>query len=181
MRPAFRRRLALKLRGGASRDWPTRREALVAGLALAAGAVAGVKIGQQELLGGPARTSSTPSPKPRPDVALLQDSLIEPRPGRWVDVAAFEEMVEGQPLRVSVGAFSTFLVRQGDRVSGVSSICSHLPCELVWNPKQAQLLCPCHNQSFDVRGEPVVESYSVPALARVRVQIVKGRVQVLGV
>lgn len=180
LRPAFRRRLALQLRGGAPRTMPTRREALVAGLALAAGAVAGVKIGQQELLGGGPR-SARPSPPPRAEVTVLADSVIDPRPGRWIDVAAFDEMVEGQPLRVNVGAFSAFLVRQGDLVTGVSSVCSHLPCELIWSARQARLVCPCHNQSFDVRGEPVVESYSVPALTRVRVQVVSGRVQVLGV
>jgi nitrite reductase/ring-hydroxylating ferredoxin subunit len=181
MAPGFRRRLALQLQGRQPRGFPTRRAALVAGLGLAVGAVAGVKIGQlqQEHEVPTVRTFNTPSatPSARPGAP----PVIDPRPGRWVDVGALTDMPEGQAFRVNVGSFSAYLVRQGDRVSGVSSICSHLPCELNSNPKLSVLVCPCHNQSFDLDGKPTRDDYPVPSLARVRVQVDKGRVQVRGV
>jgi nitrite reductase/ring-hydroxylating ferredoxin subunit len=121
------------------------------------------------------------TPSATPSAVRPAAQVIDPRPGRWVDVAALTDLPEGQAFRVNVGSFSAYLLRQGDKVSGVSSVCSHLPCELNSSPKQSLLVCPCHNQSFDLDGKPTRDDYPVPALARVRVQVEKGRVQVRGV
>jgi nitrite reductase/ring-hydroxylating ferredoxin subunit len=183
MAPGFRRRLAMELQGKPVRTFPTRRAALVAGVGLAVGAVAGVKIGQQQQVHPPVastmHTAVPPTYSPSPRSGAVP--VIDPRPGRWVDVAALADLPEGQAFRVNMGSFSAYLVRQGDKVSGVSSICSHLPCELDSDPRRSLLVCPCHNQSFDLDGKPTRDDYPVPYLARIRVQVENGRVQVRGV
>ena len=175
MSPAFRKRLEEMLE---RRRQPTvnRRSALVAGMAAAAGALGGVGISR--VLGvssgpGPAVTAKVPA-------QVHPVLVIDPRPGRWQEVAALTELPENQPVRVSGGAFNLFLVRQGDRVDALSTICSHLPCELQPVAGKGELLCPCHNASFDLRGQSLSETYPLPPLARGRVRIVAGRVQVMG-
>jgi nitrite reductase/ring-hydroxylating ferredoxin subunit len=106
--------------------------------------------------------------------------MMDPRPGRWKDVAALADLPEGQALRVDAGAFGAFLFRRGDQVSAVSSVCTHLPCELQWQGQRGVLLCPCHNQAFDSEGESMADPYPLPALPRVQVRVVDGRVQVFG-
>jgi nitrite reductase/ring-hydroxylating ferredoxin subunit len=167
MNPAFRKRLAQLLDDSPREGWLTRRAALVAGLGLAAGAATGGLVGRAL---EPAHTLSAGGGGP-----------INPIGGRWVDVAALTDLVEGQGKKVTAGSVGAFLFRHGDNVAAVSSICSHLPCELWWNQGQAQLDCPCHPASFTPDGRSTATRYPLPTLNTVHVRVTSaGRVEVLG-
>ncbi len=164
MSPAFRRRLASALERAPREDWVTRRAALVAGLGLAAGVAGGTLL---------ARTTEARVKPPG-------GQPIDPAGGRWIDVAAMSDLVEGQGKRVRAGAVGAFLFRRGDNVTAVSSICSHLPCELWWDHGSGHLACPCHPASFTPDGRPA-DPYALPALNPVHVRVTaEGRVEVLG-
>ncbi|HSR25207.1 MAG TPA: Rieske 2Fe-2S domain-containing protein, partial [Candidatus Eisenbacteria bacterium] len=91
------------------------------------------------------------------------------------------DLAEGVPRRVTAGAVGAFLVRRGDQVFAMSSYCTHLPCELVWQADRKLLNCPCHNLAFDVDGQSMREGYPLPALPFVKVRVRNdGRVEVLG-
>jgi nitrite reductase/ring-hydroxylating ferredoxin subunit len=167
MSPAFRKRLAMTLEQTPRDASMTRRMALVAGLGLAAGAATGGLLGR--------------STQPQTVARSAGGAVINPRPGRWVDVAGLSDLVEGQGHRVTAGAVGAFLFRRGDTVTGVSSICSHLPCELWWNANDTALACPCHPASFTSDGRPTQRDYHLPALSTVNVRVTAaGRVEVLG-
>ncbi len=132
------------------------------------------------------------APSRPPPVATTQPSAradasrgsIEPRSelARWVDTGLnITELAEGIPRRVSAGAVSAFVVRRGARVVGMSSLCTHLPCELVWQSNMKVLNCPCHDLNFDVNGRSMSEGYPLPALPLVKVRVRNdGGVEVLG-
>lgn len=163
MHPAFRKRLAQELDDTTRDSWVTRRTALVAGLGLAAGAASGVLLGRGG--GGP-------------EIAKAQ--VIEPANPLWVDVGALQDFPEGQGRRVSAGGVGAYVFRSGSTVSAVSSICSHLPCELTWDGADGHLVCPCHPAKFTQKGEPAVR-YSLEALSKVSVRVNdQGRVEVKG-
>ncbi|TAN32339.1 Rieske (2Fe-2S) protein [bacterium] len=166
MRPAFRRRLAQSLGSAPHNAWLTRRAALVAGIGLAVGAATGGLVSRaMEGTSSPQRPGGAP---------------ISPMNARWVDVAALEDLVDGQGKRVSAGAVSAYLFRHGATVTAVSSICSHLPCELQWNSGAGLLDCPCHPASFTPNGQSTY-AYPLPALDTVGVRVTAaGRVEVLG-
>jgi nitrite reductase/ring-hydroxylating ferredoxin subunit len=167
MNPAFRKRLAQALESAPKAPWMTRRAALVAGFGLAAGAVTG---GLLSRAAEPARTAPFKGGGP-----------INPIQGRWVDVAALADLVEGQAKRVAAGGVGAYLFRRGDSVTAVSSICSHLPCELLWDSGDSLLDCTCHPASFRPDGRPADPSYPLPALNTVNVRVTPaGRVEVLG-
>ena len=166
MHPAFRKRMAQALESAPSGGWLTRRAALVAGLGIAAGVATGSVL---------QRTFEPPSSY------LPGARLIKPSDGRWVDVGALADLVEGQGKRVTAGAVGAFLFRRGDTVKAVSSICSDLPCELHWNEGNSVLDCPCHPASFTQDGQPTKKAYSLPSLDLVSVRVTTtGRVEVLG-
>ena len=168
MNPAFRKGLEQAIESAPRAQWLTRRAALVAGLGVAAGAVTGGLLGRAM---EPALNAKAPAGGDR----------INPIGGRWVDVAAMSDLVEGQGMRVTAGSVGAFLFRRGDSVTGVSSICSHLPCELWWNGGQGLLDCPCHPASFTPAGKSTSTSYPLPALNTVNVRVTPaGRVEVLG-
>jgi cytochrome b6-f complex iron-sulfur subunit len=168
MNPAFRKRLEQALESAPTESWLTRRAALVAGFGIAAGAVTGGLLGRAMEPGAVATRVAGGDP-------------IDPIPGKWVDVAAISDLVEGQGQHVTAGSVGAFLFRRGDSVSGVSSICSHLPCELWWNRGPGLLACPCHPASFTPEGISTDKTYPLPALNTVHVRVTPaGRVEVLG-
>jgi nitrite reductase/ring-hydroxylating ferredoxin subunit len=165
MNPAFRKRLEGAVEAAPREPWLTRRAALVAGFGLAAGAVTGGWVARA--LEAAPRTKGV--------------GPINPIQGRWIDVAAIADLVEGQGKRVAAGGVGAYLFRRGDTVTAVSSICSHLPCELQWNGGSGSLDCPCHPASFMPDGKSTDQAYPLPALNAVHVRVtVAGRVEVLG-
>lgn len=167
MNPAFRKRLEHALESAPRDPWLTRRAALVAGFGIAAGVVTGGLVGRAM---EPSLTAKRVGGEP-----------INPIGGRWVDVVAMSDLVEGEGKHVTAGSVGAFLFRRGDSVTAVSSICSHLPCELWWNHGQALLDCPCHPASFTPDGKSTDTKYPLPALNTVHVRITTaGRVEVLG-
>jgi nitrite reductase/ring-hydroxylating ferredoxin subunit len=170
MTPAFRKRLAKALEQAPSEGWMTRRAALVAGLGLAAGAAGGGFLARAL---GPAQSAA--------NSGGAGGAVIDPRPGRWVDVGAVSDLVEGQGKRVTAGGVGAFVFRRGDSVTAVSSICSHLPCELSWDQTATVLACSCHPVSFSPDGESSDKAYPLPSLNKVQVRVTSaGRVEVLG-
>ena len=168
MNPAFRKRLEQALEAAPNEHWLTRRAALVAGFGVAAGAITGGLVGRAMEPG--VVTAQRPGGEP-----------VNPIPGRWVDVAALADLVDGQGKRVTAGSVGAFLFRRGDTVTAVSSICSHLPCELWWNRGNSVLDCPCHPASFTPDGKSTDPTYPLPALNTVHVRVTDtGRVEVLG-
>jgi nitrite reductase/ring-hydroxylating ferredoxin subunit len=168
MSPAFRRRLAQILDSVPREPRLTRRAALVAGLGVAAGAVAGGIVGK----------ALAPSPAP---VSLSASSPVVPTNGRWTDVGSLADFSEGQGTLVKAGAVGAFVFRRGETVTAVSSMCSHLPCELWWEGGSSLLECPCHPVSFTPDGKPSSPSYTLPALNEVKARVTAaGRVEVLG-
>ncbi len=167
MSPAFRQRLARVLANTPQRLWLTRRAALVAGLGVAAGALGGVLLG---------RTLEVPRTSPS-----AASKTINPIPGRWVEVAALVDLPEGQGVRVAAGAVGAYVFRRGQTVHAVSSLCSHLPCELDWRAGEGLLVCPCHQVTFTPEGQPTDRTYPLPGLHPVSVRVTAaGRVEVLG-
>ena len=169
MNPAFRKRLEQALESAPREPWMTRRAALVAGFGLAATAVAGGLVGRAL------------EPATAPGRPLASGGPVDPINGRWVDVAAMSDLVEGQGKRVTAGGVGAFVFRRGDTVTAVTSICSHLPCELWWNGGHGLLDCPCHPASFTPDGKSTDPTYPLPALNAVHVRVTAaGRVEVLG-
>lgn len=185
MSSAFRRRLGGLLETGEAPGWLNRRAALAAGLGLAAGAVGGATVtgtltGRLEGL----LAASRPATKaPRPVQIPPLRPTIEPRPelGRWWNTGLrVADLMDGVPHKVTAGAIGALLVRHGDAVVGMSSLCTHLPCELIWQEDRKLLNCPCHNLAFDVDGQSGREGYA-PALPYVKVRVrTDGHVEVLG-
>jgi nitrite reductase/ring-hydroxylating ferredoxin subunit len=166
MHPEFRKRLAQSLEQTPREGLLTRRNALVAGLGVAAGAIAG------NILGRNLEPNNSPLPI---------SEVIHPKDGRWIDVAALSELVEGQGKRVAAGAVGAYVFRHGNNVTAVSSICSHLPCELQWDGSGGLLACPCHPATFTPAGASTDDTYPLAPLKTVQVRVTAaGRVEVLG-
>lgn len=63
---------------------------------------------------------------------------------------------QGSMVRFAMGGQPAILVRYGKKYYALSSTCTHKDtCQVEWSAARHQLLCPCHNGAFDVRGNVV--------------------------
>jgi nitrite reductase/ring-hydroxylating ferredoxin subunit len=169
MDPEFRRRLAAQLgssrSGGRSRRW-----ALAAAAGIVGGAALGVA-GDRVFEGRPSGGGG-----------YAHQPLVPERPtATWIDTGvAFSDLTEGAPRQVTAGGLPVFLVRQGQQVRALSSICTHKPCQLLWDEAADRIVCPWGKyQSFSLDGTSVQQE--LPPLPHAHVRVQDGRVEIYGV
>jgi nitrite reductase/ring-hydroxylating ferredoxin subunit len=172
MTAAFRERLAGELARGQPQRRISRRAALVAAFSAAGGLALGTSVERIAGVLSPGEAGERPG-----------EPVVVPGSGRgrWVDVGiAFDSLEEGLPVRAIAGAIRVFVVRRGPTVDAVSALCTHQPCELVWNGAGRVLDCPCHGARFSATGDSLSPDYPLPPLPLARARVRDGRVEVLG-
>lgn len=117
-----------------------------------------------------------------------------PSGGRWVSAGSTADLRPNVPVArvVTVSRVdgwyrararaTVFLVWDGNQtVRALSATCTHLGCQVAWNPKDAHFRCPCHGGVYDAEGRVVsgppprpldtMEARIDPADASVRVRV----------
>ena len=169
MTPGFRQKLAKVVRRQDPEPrWLNRRSALAGGVGLALGAAAGAVAARLGIAtGAPARRTI----QPRAQLA------------RWADTGlTLQDLREGVPRRVQAGSVPAYLVLQEEgKLTAMSAMCTHLPCELAWRAQSRDLVCPCHGLAFNLKGVAQKPTHPLPDLPLVKVRVVgNGRIEVLG-
>ena len=67
--------------------------------------------------------------------------------------------------------------RGGDGVQALTAECPHLGCQIAFDAKEHQYVCPCHRSGFDLEGE-VLYGPSPRPLDSLEARVNNGRVQV---
>ena len=115
--------------------------------------------------------------------------------GIWISVATLSHLPTGAVVRFSTPAFDGFVVNDAGEVRALSASCTHLGCQLQYRADWADLRCPCHGASFNLRGwlangrerwqtdgpyrgDEQAYPVELPPLARPKVKIVGGRILV---
>lgn len=57
-----------------------------------------------------------------------------------------------------------------DRYVAYSGICTHLSCEVYWDPDEHEILCPCHNGRFEPETGEVIAGPPPRRLPRIRLE-----------
>jgi Rieske Fe-S protein len=109
-----------------------------------------------------------------------------------LDVAAVDALPDGKPVRVVVKApvrrdawtvftdvtlGASWLLREGDHVRALSTVCPHAGCAVDWDERGDSFVCPCHDSRFSRQGTPLSGPSPRP-LDALDVTVVDGRVRV---
>jgi menaquinol-cytochrome c reductase iron-sulfur subunit len=85
-----------------------------------------------------------------------------------LEVASLGALPDGTPVRVTVTAphrrdawtrldhvtlGGCWLVREGDEVRALSTVCPHAGCAVDWDASGKSFVCPCHDSRFSTTGE----------------------------
>jgi Rieske Fe-S protein len=146
----------------------SRRRALAAGAAVAAGA-AGFALGRAAVTttGPPAGGAAQSPPRtPSRDLTVLR--------GQWFPVARLSAVPPGTVVAFTAGAVLGHLVNEGGTLTALSAACTHMGCLLQWQEARREFHCPCHDAIFGPDGviRPTPEyPYSPPPLPRLQVKV----------
>jgi menaquinol-cytochrome c reductase iron-sulfur subunit len=92
----------------------------------------------------------------------------EENPQDTIEVAEIDQLPDGVPTRVEVVSKSerdawslvrdvrlgaAWLIRRGNRIEALSTVCPHTGCAVDWEDKEKKFVCPCHHSVFDAHGE----------------------------
>ena len=95
------------------------------------------------------------------------------------DVAALDELTEGDIHPVEVDGTSVLLTRAGDTVYAVSGTCPHAGAPLAEGVRDGdRIICPWHKATFCLRTGAILEPPAVDDLPRYEVHLVSQRVHV---
>ena len=95
---------------------------------------------------------------------------------RSIYVAQLGDLPDGAARVVSdLRGVPVQLVREGDRIHALSTVCTHLGCRVHWEADRQRFFCPCHNGIFDRQGR-VVSGPPPRPLDRYEVEVLAGAV-----
>ncbi len=103
-----------------------------------------------------------------PAIGFLLSPLFTKQQLSWVRVGPIDNVPVNQPTAlfadVPVGTgYATppvkrvvYVVKKADgQVKALSNICTHLQCDVHWNPTANNFLCPCHGGLYDIDGKNI--------------------------
>lgn len=86
----------------------------------------------------------------------------------WVPAGPLNDYPVGEPasftfVRTQVNgwertshSYGVYVLRESQEdVSVFSDICTHLSCRVSWNEEEEAYICPCHDASFDIKGNVI--------------------------
>ncbi len=65
------------------------------------------------------------------------------------------------------------LINNDGKIEALSKICTHLGCEVEWEPEKKQFFCPCHKGYYDANGKNIAGPPPRP-LSKFKVKVKEG-------
>ena len=109
--------------------------------------------------------------------AISAEAFTVPAAGRGKVVAGrIEDFAVGSVTHVKEGKF--FLVRLQEGVLALNEVCTHMRCNVTYQPEHYRFYCACHYNKFTRTGAHIGHTPGTPPLHAYAVEIVDGQIVV---
>lgn len=106
-------------------------------------------------------------------------TAFEEPPTTWTDVAAVDDLQDGEPLRVEADGVPVMLLRQGNALHAVAATCPHLGAPLEEGKIEGQtVVCPWHGSVFSVVDGSLVHGPATMPLTAYQVKVESGKIMI---
>jgi cytochrome b6-f complex iron-sulfur subunit len=99
--------------------------------------------------------------------------------GTRLYVADLSKLPEGHSLLRLYRGSGVLLVHTASGLAAVGLKCTHLSCNVRWNPDKQIIECPCHGGTFDLQGN-VLSGPPPRPLPTFRVEVIDDRIYITG-
>ena len=101
-----------------------------------------------------------------PIIGFILSPLFRRQPVYEATVGDLSGVPEAEPTKFTVtfpaGEWSAarvnaavYVVKQNNRYTVLSNVCSHMQCPVHWDDALHQFICPCHGGLYDINGQNV--------------------------
>ncbi len=130
-------------------DDGSRRKFMLAGAGVLGACVAGVTAAPAlSFLTHPLRTATTSGS----DAFIPAGKLVQFQAGVPVKVDLYADRVDAWNRMVEVKIGSAWVMKHGDELRAMSTVCPHLGCAIDYDAENAKFVCPCHDSFFSIDG-----------------------------
>jgi cytochrome b6-f complex iron-sulfur subunit len=110
---------------------------------------------------------------------LRQPQELVSSPGRWYDIAAIEDVADGQMRGFTAGGVLGYVINVQQRLVAVSAVCTHMGCRLKPTQTPLGLRCLCHDARFSAAGV-VLSGPATEPLPHITLRVMGGRIYARG-
>jgi len=82
----------------------------------------------------------------------------------------YEDMAPGAITPFAWGAKPGFIKKEGGGFVAIVGVCTHLDCNVAWQPKERKFFCACHSGWYDAEGKNIAGPPPHP-LRRLRAEV----------
>lgn len=109
----------------------------------------------------------------------VSNVAFQDSPEDWTDVAAFDEVPDGQLTRIEMKDSPVVLLREGTRIYAGSATCTHVGGPLDEGDFDGTCVtCPWHGSVFDLRDGRVVHGPATSTIQAYETRVENGTVQI---
>ncbi len=111
-------------------------------------------------------------------IGVSRDAFHQPI-ADWTDVAAFDDVSDGELTRVEADGAPVVLLREGSDVYAASAVCTHLGGPLDRGERDGTcVVCPWHDSVFDLRDGTVIHGPATTPIHAYETRVEAGSVQI---
>lgn len=109
-------------------------------------------------------------------IGVSRQAFEEPA-GEWTDVAALDELPDGQLSRVEVDGIPVVVLREGEAIHAAAATCTHVGGPLDEGERDGTCVtCPWHGSVFDLRDGRLVHGPATSPIRPYEARVEAGRV-----
>ena len=109
----------------------------------------------------------------------VDHAAFEKPPTDWTDVAALDDLTDGEPMRVEADGTPVMLLRQGERIRAIGATCPHLGGPLDEGQIDGDTVtCPWHGSVFCLDDGALRHGPAMMPVAAYEARVTNGRVEI---
>ena len=109
----------------------------------------------------------------------VDHAAFEKPPTDWTDVAALDDLTDGEPMRAEADGTPVMLLRQGERIRAIGATCPHLGGPLDEGQIDGDTVtCPWHGSVFCLDDGALRHGPAMMPVAAYEARVTNGRVEI---
>jgi cytochrome b6-f complex iron-sulfur subunit len=111
-----------------------------------------------------------------PVVAFFFPVKLEEMPSEPVSAGSLEEFPINSSKTIRFGRYPALIIHLPEGLRAYSAICTHFACIVKWNPKQSEIVCPCHEGFFNPLDGSVISGPPPSPLEPLSIEVIDDQV-----
>ncbi|HKZ44109.1 MAG TPA: Rieske (2Fe-2S) protein [Anaerolineales bacterium] len=111
-----------------------------------------------------------------PVISYFYPPKLEEMPSEPVLVCPENELLIGEAKTVKFGRYPALVINLDGELKAYSAVCTHFACLVKWDKESGELVCPCHEGTFNASDGSVISGPPPTPLLKLETEINEGNI-----